>query len=910
MKKNLPLMINTIIFTSLTTSSVIANCDTSQSTITVDSGTYCSIDSTITAINKINLSGTNSTLELKADFFTINGNGGTSAHDIDISGSGNKLITNNLTINVSNATNSRGIYYTGNSNEIITTGLTINDYSTYGSPIENIGSSNIVTVNGDAVLNTRNSDGYRNSGVFNVSGDLTINAGTNQTLPSIDGYGLRQYNSSTTAIEGTTDITTSLGFNIWNAGITRLNGDVLLKKTGVGGSIVNYSDFYAKNIISIKNINGDVFLNTGKLKIDAISDADIKGNTSSLLKNSAGITNISEINNSKSEGYLFKINGGTTEVENVKNTFSQNSVINLSETSSSLLNINNSTLESKDSSLIIIGRTANNEDKSTVNISNSELKFNDVLVETLSNNTGIANINFNNISTSGNENKIANILSGIVNLNFKNQSKIIGLTDYNEDAILNIDLINSTVWNVTDDSKLTNLNNNDSKVFIDKKPGNDFTTLTINKNYNGQGNSLLSLNTALGDDQSLSDLVIIGGQALGSTELKIVNAGGSGAQTLKGIKIIQTKSSDKNAFFIANGGFVTAGAYDYGLFLNAEEKDPNTSEINDNWYLKSHLKDTPIYTHTPDVGSYLATETMGNTLFTSRLEDREGASQYQNLGNNDTGNIWVRAFGGHNKFKTMDSQLKTTGNSFVTQIGVGLLTLGEEDQYNVGAMTGFAYYDGKTRSSLTDRESKTKIDGYSLGLYGTWYAHPVEKRGAYIDSWVLWNKFNNKIDTPDQNQYKYDSSGVTASIEVGGDYLINKNGKNNWWIQPQSQVIYQGVHADDFKDAQGLNINHGRDNVQARMGVKTYLEIPTNNNKLTSYRPYVALNFIHNTNPYSVVIDDVRYENEGSANLGELKLGVEGNVTQNSQVWLNASYFAGSHSNQSYQGNIGWKYNF
>ena len=162
----------------------------------------------------------------------------------------------------------------------------------------------------------------------------------------------------------------------------------------------------------------------------------------------------------------------------------------------------------------------------------------------------------------------------------------------------------------------------------------------------------------------------------------------------------------------------------------------------------------------------------------------------------------------------------------------------------------------------------------------------------------------------EQVQYKYDSSGVTASIEVGGDYLINKNGKNNWWIQPQSQVIYQGVHADDFKNAQGVNINHGRDNVQARMGVKTYLEIPTNNNKLTSYRPYVALNFIHNTNPYSVVIDDVRYENEGSANLGELKLGVEGNVTQNSQVWLNASYFAGSHSNQSYQGNIGWKYNF
>ena len=423
-------------------------------------------------------------------------------------------------------------------------------------------------------------------------------------------------------------------------------------------------------------------------------------------------------------------------------------------------------------------------------------------------------------------------------------------------------------------------------------------TLIVN-NWIKEGDGHITFNTVFGGDNSLTDKLIINDHASGTTEVRFKNVGGAGAQTVNGIKVIETGSSDDDAFFIGNGGYVSAGAYDYGLFL-----DQN------NWYLKSHLSDkTPVYT--PDVGEYLAAETMGNTLFTSRLEDREGASQYQNLGNNkDVGNVWVRAYGNHNQFKTMQGQLKTTGNSFVTQIGTGLVTLGEEDQYNLGAMTGFATYDGKTRSNLTDRESKTKINGYSLGLYGTWYAHPVEKRGAYIDSWVLWNKFNNKIDTPDQNQYKYDSSGITASIEAGGDYLISKNGKKDWWIQPQAQLIYQGVHADNFKDAQGVDINHGRDNLQARMGVKTYLNIATNGNALTSYRPYVALNFIHNTNPYSVVINDIRYENEGSANLGELKFGVEGNVTKNSQVWLNASYIAGSHDNQAYQGNIGWKYNF
>lgn len=528
---------------------------------------------------------------------------------------------------------------------------------------------------------------------------------------------------------------------------------------------------------------------------------------------------------------------------------------------------------------------------------------------------------------------------GTIDLNMSNGSTFNGMTTRSDD-LSNIYLaINgeSSVWDFAESSSLTELllennarllikNNNENSdltltgkvvstsgiidLFDNNFPNNTYITknFTIQGDYEGK-EGILILGTELSDDNSKTDKLIIQGSATGSTELKVNNIGGDGAQTVNGIHVIQTGMSTSDAFYIANGGYVTSGAYDYGLKFKKADTSTNTTAF-DNWYLESKLRDTDIPVYSPDIGEYLAAETMGNTLFTSRLEDREGASQYQNLGNKNEGNVWVSASGGHNQFKSIDSQLKTTGNSFVTQIGTGLVTLGEEDQYNLGAMGGFAYYDGKTRSNLTDRESKTKIDGYSLGLYGTWYAHPVEKRGAYIDSWVLWNKFNNKIDTADQNQYKYDSSGITASIEAGGDYLINKNSKKDWWIQPQVQLTYQGVHADDFKDAQGINVYHGKDNVQARIGIKTYLNIPTDRNMLTSYRPYVALNFMHNTNPYSVVIDDVRYENEGSANLGELKVGVEGNVTKNSQVWLNASYVAGSHSNQAYQGNIGWKYNF
>ncbi len=441
------------------------------------------------------------------------------------------------------------------------------------------------------------------------------------------------------------------------------------------------------------------------------------------------------------------------------------------------------------------------------------------------------------------------------------------------------------------------------------------STLTINGNYTGDGGVLI-LNTDLGDDNSLTDKFVITGTAIGLTELQVINVNGSGAQTINGIHVIQTGSSETNETFYLKGGYVTAGAYDYSLNLREANTDKNDTEYA-NWYLESKLNtsepepdpninpDIPVYT--PDTGSYIANEMMGNTLFTSRLEDREGAERYQSSGQEH--GFWMRIYGGHNKFNSMSSQLKTDGNSIVTQVGANILTFGENNEYNLGVMGGYAHYKSETKSQLTGRKSSNKIDGYSIGLYGTWYQNPVDQTGLFVDSWILWNHFKNKVTTADRNEYKYNSSGITASLEVGSNYLIDKFGNKDLWIQPQAQLIYQGVHADDFYDAQNVKIVHGSDNLQARVGVKAYLEIPTQNGNGT-YRPYLALNYIHNTNPYAVKINNIKYSVQGAKNFGEVKVGIEGKVTENSQIWINASYAKGGHGNHTYQGNVGWKYNF
>ena len=70
------------------------------------------------------------------------------------------------------------------------------------------------------------------------------------------------------------------------------------------------------------------------------------------------------------------------------------------------------------------------------------------------------------------------------------------------------------------------------------------------------------------------------------------------------------------------------------------------------------------------------------------------------------------------------------------------------------------------------------------------------------------------------------------------------------------------------------------------------------------------MNWIHNTENDLVRMDNSYVGISGNTNLGELKLGIEGQVSKNSYAWFNISYQKGSHDNTDVIGNFGWKFNF
>ena len=51
------------------------------------------------------------------------------------------------------------------------------------------------------------------------------------------------------------------------------------------------------------------------------------------------------------------------------------------------------------------------------------------------------------------------------------------------------------------------------------------------------------------------------------------------------------------------------------------------------------------------------------------------------------------------------------------------------------------------------------------------------------------------------------------------------------------------------------------------------------------FEPFVEMNWIHNSKDFAVSMNGVKVEQDGASNLGEIKLGVNGNLNPAASVW-------------------------
>lgn len=500
------------------------------------------------------------------------------------------------------------------------------------------------------------------------------------------------------------------------------------------------------------------------------------------------------------------------------------------------------------------------------------------------------------------------------------------------------------------------LNNNGTLQLYREDDSTLSNRLVVTGDYHGGEGSQLLMNTLLAGNDAPTDLLEIHGSTSGSTGVTISNVGGLGESALNGIKVIDVQGNSRSNVFYQTGR-ITAGAFDYFLVQKGNH-----------WYLTNTVEEpqppidpvipdepTPIDPENPDepppvdpttpdeqppivditdpvtppdftgpkawrpeIGGYLANLQAANTLFTLTLDDREGGTEYFDplTGELKKTAMWLRQEGGHQRFSSGGNQIKTQANRYVVQLG-GELANGsfrEDDRWDVGVMAGYANQQANSHSTLTGYSARSTIYGYSAGLYATWFEHAGEKTGWYLDSWAQYNWFDNDLHSQNQASESWKSRGVTASLEAGHIWKLTQNERQALYIQPQAQAIWMGVkNPHNLTDAQGgtvQDINDG--NLQTRLGVRLYIKghSAQDAGKQREFKPFVEANWLHNTERFGVRLNGDGVSMDGTRNIAQFKLGVQGQLTPSLNIWGGTAVQIGDHSYSDTSAMLGLKYRF
>ena len=562
--------------------------------------------------------------------------------------------------------------------------------------------------------------------------------------------------------------------------------------------------------------------------------------------------------------------------------------------------------------------------------------------------------------------------TGVIDLKMAAGSYLNGTTSTATDGVIDLAMDGAaSQWFMTGNSNLTNLTlTNGAQLVYDRHDEHGaytYKTLTVDGDFSGGGH--LVMNTYLGDDTSETDKLAITGSTSGETRVTVNNTTGLGDETEQGIEMITVGGTSAGEF---KSDRVTAGGYEYvlrrgGSFVGSTGADSD-------WYLTSYKPNDPDPEDPPPVdpppvdpppvdpppvdppgpvdptpedpdpvdpapeqpgpvdpapkpsdkdrvrqpegGSYTANIAAANTMFLHRLHDRTGNLTYvdPDTGKEVTSMLWMRNVDGSTRWEDSTGQLKTEANRYVLQIGSDLYRKETDNgDWVLGVMAGYANGNSTTKSRVTGYRSRGEIDGYSLGVYGTWYENKDDENGAYVDSWILYNEFDADVKGDQLAKESYDLKGITASIEAGKTFEVAKTESASYYVQPQAQVVYMGVKADSHREANGTKVTgKGDGNVMTRLGARAAVRSNQEGGFANTYgvEPYLETNWIHNSKDFGAKMGSSKFEMDGASDIFEVKLGATSKVNSRVNVWGEVGKQFGDNGYRDQAVTLGLKVNF
>lgn len=360
--------------------------------------------------------------------------------------------------------------------------------------------------------------------------------------------------------------------------------------------------------------------------------------------------------------------------------------------------------------------------------------------------------------------------------------------------ITNLSFDNASVWNMTGDSVVNALINNDNAV-IDLTQGADTLNVT---DYSGTGGNFV-MDTDLASESN-GDKINIISATTGTAYIQVKDS-----SLLSGIEVTGNKSlllitdaSEKATF---TGKHLNAG----GLWdvtptiengTDVTKADGSTGSKKE-WYLTKIEKvinnDTGVLLSAMDNSYALWRNTndslrkrLGDLRFRDNTVDGDG--------------IWARYSGG-----------KFAGSGFDSSYN--MYQLGYDKADNAKSTYGFAIDSGNANARYSTGSGKDKL--FAGSLYGTWYG----ENGSYTDVVARVGQFDTDIRSYGdyQDKAKAKSHAYSMSVEYGKTIELNK--AHGTFIEPQAQLIVGRLGSSSYTTDRGTQVNiDGMNSYIARFG--------------------------------------------------------------------------------------------
>ncbi|MFV1847188.1 autotransporter outer membrane beta-barrel domain-containing protein [Stenotrophomonas maltophilia] len=437
--------------------------------------------------------------------------------------------------------------------------------------------------------------------------------------------------------------------------------------------------------------------------------------------------------------------------------------------------------------------------------------------------------------------------------------------------------------------------------------GSTFNTLNVDT-FAGNGGTLL-FNTQLGDDTSATDKLIVAGDTSGQANVRVVNAGGAGAKTDKGIELIRVGGASNGQFDLQ--GRAVGGQYEYFLFKDA---------TNGGWYLRSELatvpdpcvvdptlpecgpiidpvdpvEPTPVLR--PETGAYLANQFAVDQLLRHGWRDRQGGSF-----SDDGVRGWARVDANQSTLGAVNDQLDLRVDRSRVQLGADMGVF-DNGRGRVGVMGTLAQSSATSRSELTGYSAKGKVEGGALGVYGSW-----NNDAMYVDASVQRGQFRNRVQGEGLAEERYDSDIWQSALEAGYRIGIGQIGSTAVSLQPELQLIYTNTSTDRHEETNGTVVRALDNNgLSGRLGLR--LQGEGHSTAGASVSPYVVANWYRDGANNGIAFDDEVLKAGIPRNRYELSAGARVQFRSGLSAWGGFGVMRGDHGYREATANLSVAY--